>query len=66
VSVELSPGGNLAAVQTQAYVSTLSKVLKVAETSAAQLLQSLPAVALGGDRVGAPVSGIGQRLDTFA
>ena len=63
--VSLTP--SVAAVQSQAYILTLAKSLKVEQETAAQLLQLLPTPGgTGGASTGPQVSGLGKHLDVFA
>ena len=61
-AVSLTPG--VAAVQSQAYILTLAKSLKVEQETAAQLLPTPGGP--GGASMGPRVSGLGQNLDAFA
>jgi hypothetical protein len=66
MSVDFNPASGTAAAQSQATVLTLSKSLKLEQSTAAQLLQGLPGAGGGTSPPGPPVAGMGQQLDAFA
>jgi hypothetical protein len=66
MSLELSPAGGAAAVQSQASILTLAKALQLEQSAAAQLLQGLPGAGTATARTGPAVAGMGQQLDAFA
>lgn len=61
----IDPASSVAAADSQTSVLMLSKSLKLAQSTAAQLLQSLPAAGPTAP-AGPPLGSMGQLLDTYA